>query len=106
MKVHDLAPAPGSTKKAKRVGRGTGGKGGNVILWESAAPTDGYESRRTGAAAQKVVDGLYEKHGFYSKVIEMLKADKALGESVRKVALQIANARLWEDAEKPKKVEK
>ena len=30
MKVHDLAPAPGSTKNAKRVGRGTGGKGGKT----------------------------------------------------------------------------
>ena len=30
MQVHDLAPAPGSTKNAKRVGRGTGGKGGKT----------------------------------------------------------------------------
>ena len=30
MKVHDLAPAPGATKNAKRVGRGTGGKGGKT----------------------------------------------------------------------------
>lgn len=45
------------------------------------------------------MDELYEKHGFYSKVIEMLKGDKALGESVRKVALQITNAHLWEDKE-------
>ena len=30
MKVHDLKPAEGSTKKAKRVGRGTGGKGGKT----------------------------------------------------------------------------
>jgi len=30
MKVHDLAPAPGSKKNAKRVGRGTGGKGGKT----------------------------------------------------------------------------
>ena len=30
MKVHDLAPAPGSKKSAKRVGRGTGGKGGKT----------------------------------------------------------------------------
>ncbi len=30
MKVHDLAPAPGSKKDAKRVGRGTGGKGGKT----------------------------------------------------------------------------
>ena len=30
MRVDDLAPAPGSTKKAKRVGRGIGGKGGKT----------------------------------------------------------------------------
>ena len=30
MKVHDLKPAPGSTKRRKRVGRGIGGKGGKT----------------------------------------------------------------------------
>jgi len=30
IKVHDLAPAPGSKKRAKRVGRGIGGKGGKT----------------------------------------------------------------------------
>jgi large subunit ribosomal protein L15 len=30
MKVHDLKPAPGSTKERKRVGRGIGGKGGKT----------------------------------------------------------------------------
>ena len=30
MKVHDLAPAPGSTKSPKRVARGIGGKGGKT----------------------------------------------------------------------------
>ena len=30
MKVHDLKPAEGSTKSRKRVGRGTGGKGGKT----------------------------------------------------------------------------
>ena len=30
MKVHDLAPAPGSNKRAKRKARGTGGKGGKT----------------------------------------------------------------------------
>jgi large subunit ribosomal protein L15 len=30
MRVHDLSPAPGSAKKAKRVGRGIGGKGGKT----------------------------------------------------------------------------
>ncbi len=30
MKVHDLKPAPGSTKDRRRVGRGIGGKGGKT----------------------------------------------------------------------------
>jgi large subunit ribosomal protein L15 len=30
MKVHDLKPAPGSTRRRKRVGRGIGGKGGKT----------------------------------------------------------------------------
>ena len=30
IKIHDLKPAPGSTKRAKRVGRGIGGKGGKT----------------------------------------------------------------------------
>ena len=30
MKLHDLAPPPGSTRPKRRVGRGTGGKGGKT----------------------------------------------------------------------------
>lgn len=30
MKLHDLRPAPGSTKRRKRVGRGTAGRGGKT----------------------------------------------------------------------------
>ena len=49
------------------------------------------------------MDELYEEYGFYSEVIEKLKADNTLDEPVRKVALQIANSRLWEDGGKLKK---
>ncbi len=45
-------------------------------------------------------DELYEKHGFYSEVIEKIKANETLDDSLRKVALQIANSRLLEDEEK------
>jgi len=74
-----------------------------IVLWESDAPPDGYKARKSGEVARKVVDELYEKHGLYQKVIDELKADETLDEAVQKVALQIANARLWEDAEKPDK---
>jgi len=44
VKVHDLKPAPGSTKKAKRVGRGIGGKGGKT----AGRGTKGQNSRSGG----------------------------------------------------------
>ena len=74
-----------------------------INLLESKVPVDGYELRRNGKAALKLVDELYEKHDLYSEVINKLKADETLDKSVRKIALQIANARQWEDAEKLKK---
>jgi large subunit ribosomal protein L15 len=45
MKVHDLAPAPGATKKAKRVARGIGGKGGKT----AGRGTKGQHARNTVA---------------------------------------------------------
>jgi len=77
----------------------------NIIkLWESTTPAGGYEPRWNAEAARKVVDQLYKKHGFYYyEVIDKLEADKTLAEPVRKLALQIANSRLWEDTEKLKK---
>jgi len=96
-RVQSVAFTPDGNTLAVGVGDG------NIILWESAVPAGGYGPRRTAEAARKVVDQLYEKHGFYSEVIDKLKADKTLAEPVCKVALQIANARLWEDAEKLKK---
>jgi WD40 repeat protein len=75
-------------------------KAGGITLLESEVPADGYEPRRTGVAAREVVNRLHDEYGLYSEVIEKLKADEMLDESVCKVALQIANARLWEDTEK------
>lgn len=45
MQVHDLAPSPGAKKKAKRVGRGTGGKGGKT----AGRGTKGQRARNTVA---------------------------------------------------------
>ena len=45
MQVHDLAPAPGATKNPKRVGRGTGGKGGKT----AGRGTKGQRARNTVA---------------------------------------------------------
>jgi WD40 repeat protein len=85
----------------KTIAAGTEETGDDSIrLWESAAPAGGQEARRTGMAAKILVKKLHEQYGLYSKVIDKLKADKTLDESVRKIAFQIANARLWEDEEK------
>ena len=43
MKVHDLKPAEGSTKRRKRVGRGIGGKGGKT----AGRGTKGQKARGT-----------------------------------------------------------
>ncbi len=45
MQVHDLSPAPGSKKNSKRVGRGTGGKGGKT----AGRGTKGQRARNTVA---------------------------------------------------------
>lgn len=43
MKVHDLKPAPGSTRRKRRVGRGTAGKGGKT----AGRGTKGQKARDT-----------------------------------------------------------
>ncbi len=48
MRVHDLAPAPGANKSAKRVGRGIGGKGGKT----AGRGTKGQRSRGRGKVAR------------------------------------------------------
>jgi len=74
---------------------------GNMIrLFESVIPVGGYEPRKNGEAARKIVDDLYKEYGYYYEVIDKLQADKTLDEAVRKLALQIANSRKWEDTEK------
>ena len=77
-----------------------GDAGGSIKLWESSPPAGGYEPRWNAKAARKLVDQLYKEHGLYQEVIDKLKAEKTLEESVRELALQIANAHLWEDAKK------
>ena len=77
-----------------------GDRAGEVVLYESTAPVSGYEPRKNGESARKIVDELYEKYKFYYDVIDKLTTDKTLAEPIRKIALQIANSRKWEDAVK------
>jgi hypothetical protein len=76
------------------------GAGNAVVLWESEAPAIKYEPRKIADAARKIVEELYQKYGHYYEVIDKLKADKTLDEAIHKLALQIANSKKWEDAEK------
>ncbi len=71
-----------------------------ITLLESELSSEGYKARRVGTAAGMLVDKLHKEHGLYSKVIDCVKADDTLDDSVRKVALQIANSRKGEDEEK------
>jgi len=73
-----------------------------IKVWESTVPPDVYGPRINAETARKVVDELYQKQNFYYDVIDKIQADKTLNEQVRKLALQIANSRKWEDGEKLK----
>jgi tetratricopeptide (TPR) repeat protein len=77
------------------------GDGNMVTLFESATPADGYQPRINGEAARKIVDEMYQKYGFYHDVIDEIQADNTLDDPVRRLALQIANSRRWEDTDKP-----
>ena len=44
MKVHDLHPAPGSTGARRRVGRGIGGKGGQLPLAQRVPKLKGFKN--------------------------------------------------------------
>ena len=71
-----------------------------IALWESVPPASGYDQRKNGEAARMTVDELYEKYGSYHEVIGQLQNDATLGPAVRKLALQITNSHMGEDAEK------
>jgi tetratricopeptide (TPR) repeat protein len=71
-----------------------------TVLWESGTPVGGYEQRKNGEAARKIVDELYERHGWYREVIDQVQQSATLGPAVRRLALQIAKSRKWEDREK------
>ncbi len=73
---------------------------GGVILWETAEPPGGYGLRETGQTGRRLVDTLHQKHGSYHDTINELQGNRTLEGPVRKLALEIANCRLWEDARK------
>jgi len=73
---------------------------GGAVLWESGMPLGRYEQRKTGEAARRIVDELYERHGWYRDVINQVQHSATLDPIVRTLALQITKSRKWEDREK------
>lgn len=69
MRIDELAPAPGSKKRRKRVGRGIGGRGGKT----AGAGTKGQHARGRGKVARGFEGGQMPlarrlpKRGFYSR---------------------------------------
>jgi len=74
--------------------------GGNIMLWESTPPPGGYEPRRNAETARKLVEELHSKCGSYNAVISQLQNDAKLDSDIRGLAMQMANSRRWEDADK------
>ncbi len=72
--------------------------GENLLLWESTAPSRGYELRRNAEVARRLVEKLYSKGGSYHDAISHLQNDTSLDLDVRRMALNIANSHKWEDA--------
>ncbi len=68
-----------------------------ITLWASAEPDSGYEFRETANSARELVEALYKQHNSVYEIISKLKGDTTVAEPVRRVALQIANARVPRD---------
>jgi WD40 repeat protein/serine/threonine protein kinase/tetratricopeptide (TPR) repeat protein len=77
-----------------------GGEDGSIMLQRCKIIPEEYELCRITERARAVVDHLHREHAFYYEVIDKLNSDTSLEGSVRRVALQIADARRWEDADK------
>jgi WD40 repeat protein/serine/threonine protein kinase/tetratricopeptide (TPR) repeat protein len=77
-----------------------GGEDGSIVLLRCRTLPEEYELRQTVERAQDVVDQLHRERVFYHEVIDKLNSDVTLEGPVRRVALQIAEARRWEDTDK------
>ncbi len=91
--IFDVAFSP----DGKTVAAGTGG--GDLMLWESTGPAGGYELRRNAETARRLVEKLYSKCESYRDVVSHLQNDGTFDLEVRRLAIQMANSRKWEDAE-------
>jgi len=74
--------------------------GGSLVLWQSTAPAGGYEPLRNAETARKLMERLRTKCESYHEVISLLQKDETLDSSVCRLAIQMADSRRWEDADK------
>ncbi len=77
-----------------------GGTDGSIVLRQCRTLPQERELRRIAERARVVVDQLYREHVLYREVVDKLNGDTTLEGSVRRAALQIAQARCWEDTDK------
>jgi dipeptidyl aminopeptidase/acylaminoacyl peptidase len=78
--------------------------GGDLMLWESATPAGGYEPRGKAEIGRRLVENLYDKRGFYRDVISELQSDAPIDSDIRRLAIQMADSRKWEDADNLQRV--
>jgi len=81
----------------------TGGTDGSIVLRQCKTLREDYELRQITERARAVVDQLHRENAFYHEVVGKLNTNTTLEGSVRRVALQIADARRWEDTDKLRK---
>ncbi|MHC4539384.1 MAG: protein kinase domain-containing protein [Planctomycetota bacterium] len=77
-----------------------GGMDGSIVLHRRETLPEQYEPRQIAERAREVVNRLHSEYAFYHEVVKRLVNDATLAGSVRRVALQIADARRWEDTDK------
>ena len=75
-----------------------GGDDGNITLWESVEPAAGYEPRYIANSARILVDELYKEHSFYYEVLSRVRDLETIDQPIRRMAVQITNARLGQDS--------
>ena len=75
----------------------TSGYWGGIGIFESAPPPEGYQIRKSARDARILVDGLRKELDSYTAVIEKIKDDSDLDDSIRHFALQISRSRLSEE---------
>jgi WD40 repeat protein/tRNA A-37 threonylcarbamoyl transferase component Bud32 len=73
--------------------------GNAVTLFESRAPGDEYVQREKAREARDIVDRWHTEGGSFRDVTERLLAEETLDEEVRRLAMQIADSRKWDDIE-------